>query len=260
MAYWDGLVLSGNGRQPCTNISDLFKRQSTDWYDRGLTETVLEALAFAKVGLQTFRRRIVTSISQGKGSMDISVWGEPYTYSYKNALRKLQYGLTVEVGVRFQSAWWMDKFDIVEGQSFTDLPIRTIVYPSHGNTWGSPINTGKAGYIEQLKELVLRNFAEVHGPKISYELLSAQYVDVHGTGTTSRSPLVSAFAFFGPGDLYTALTVPNANKRFHVAGEAISTRHAWVVGVLDSAWRAVYEFLLASKRHPRRIIDKFFEL
>ena len=52
---------------------------------------------------------------------------------------------------------------------------------------------------------------------------------------------VGAFAFFGPGNFgnaYTSLTLPAADGRLHFAGEAISVRHAWVEGALDSAWRA----------------------
>lgn len=33
----------------------------------------------------------------------------------------------------------------------------------------------------------------------------------------------------------------------------------WVVGALDSAWRAVYEYLLASGQ-PQTTIEKFFKL
>jgi monoamine oxidase len=183
----------------------------------------------------------------------------------KNALRKLQYGPSIKVGVRFQSAWWTDRFGIVGGQSFTDLPIRTIVYPSYGVDSGTPstvliasycwtndaerlgalISTGKTEYIEQLKELVLRNLAEVHN--VTYSFLLSEYSGIHAWDwnydplTMGKSVNIDviqlmltrsatgAFAYFGPGDfqdLYTALSVPNANKRFHFAGEAISTRHA----------------------------------
>ncbi|KAG1747906.1 uncharacterized protein EDB91DRAFT_1235818 [Suillus paluster] len=314
--------------------------KSTGWYDRGITETVLEALAFAKVGSQTFGdvdwkcfrggsqvltnymteyitakgtnsliqfNKSVASISQvGTTGMTVSVRGEPTprTYSHvistlplprlrtidlsgaglnvmqRNALHKLQYGPSIKVGIRFQSAWWTDRFGIVGGQSFTDLPIRTIVYPSYGVDSSSPstvliasycwtndaerlgslIGTGKTEYDEQLKELVLRNLAEVHN--LPYSFMLDQCEDVFAWDWNHDPLTMGAFAFFGPGDfqdLYTSLTVPNANKRLHIAGEAISTRHAWVVGALDSAWRAVYEYLLASGQ-PQSTIDKFFEL
>lgn len=37
---------------------------------------------------------------------------------------------TYKIGIRFKEAWW-EKLDIVGGQSTTDLPIRTTVYPSY---------------------------------------------------------------------------------------------------------------------------------
>lgn len=308
---------------------------STGSYDRALTESVLDALAFASEDVEwkcfnggsqvltdymaayitstandtkpliQFNKK-VTSISQsGDTAMNVSVRGEssPRTYSHvistiplpglrmmelrgaglnvmqKNALRKLQYGPSIKIGMRFRSAWWTELFDIIGGQSSTDVPIRTIVYPSHGAEsrtpstvliasycWtndaerlGALINTGKIEYEEQLKELVLRDLAEVH--KVKYSDLLDQYVDMHAWDWSNDPLVMGAFAYFGPGDfqdLYTSLTVPNANKRLHFAGEAISTRHAWVVGALDSAWRAVYEYLLASGQHSK--IQKFFDL
>lgn len=320
-----------------------------------LTESVLEALAFASVKSQTFGdvewkcfeggsqvltdymaayitstanstkpliqfNKQVTSIFQSqnlrgtdifpnqnltRNAMDVHVRGEfsPRTYSHvistiplpalrmielggaglnvkqKNALRKLQYGPSIKVGMRFRSAWWTERFNIIGGQSSTDLPIRTIVYPSHGAESSTPstvliasycwtndaerlgalINIGKIGYQEQLKELVQRNLAEVHSMDRSY--LSDQYVDMHAWDWSDDPLVMGAFAFFGPGDfqdLYTSLTAPNANKRLHFAGEAISTRHAWVVGALDSAWRAVYEYLLASGQRDQ--LQTFFGL
>ncbi|KAG2151137.1 uncharacterized protein EDB93DRAFT_295054 [Suillus bovinus] len=261
--------------------------------------------------LINFNKR-VTRICQGDHTMEVSVRGEgaSRTYSHvistiplpclrtidlsgaglnvmqKNALRKLQYGPSIKIGVRFTSAWWTDLFNIVGGQSFTDLPIRTIVYPSYGVDSASPstvliasycwtndaerlgalIGTGKEEYIEQLKELVLRDLAAVHKGEATYEFLLSQYKDMHAWDWNYDPLTMGAFAQFGPGDfqdLYTSLSAPNHNKRFHFAGEVISTRHAWVVGALDSAWRAVYEYLLASgdgSEESQAIIKKFFKL
>ena len=80
-----------------------------------------------------------------------------------------------------------------------------------------------------------------------------------------------AWASFGPGQfstLFHALTRPAAGGRLHFAGEAASIRHSsvspesyyvpcacslvkycrWIVGTLDSSWRAVAEILLLSHR------------
>ena len=82
------------------------------------------------------------------------------------------------------------------------------------------------------------------------------------TGTTTNTPLVSishplrplfltptptgAYGKFGPGqfsNLYSALLCPTADSRFHFVGEAVSAHHGWIVGALDSAHRAVINFL-----------------
>jgi len=71
-----------------------------------------------------------------------------------------------------------------------------------------------------------------------------------------------AFAFFGPGkfgNIYTSLNSPAASGLLHFAGEAISVRHAWVEGALDSAWRAVAEMLIlyGSPEEQKELQQKF---
>ncbi|CAA7261987.1 unnamed protein product [Cyclocybe aegerita] len=322
--------------------------KSTGWYDRGLTETVLEALAFGdqpkevknkvnwrcidggssvlpetmaavveehskpKDGPVIVMKTHVTAIGQRDPSdprspMVVRVQGQDdREYNHvistlplpvlrtldlknagldilqSNALRQLQYGPSIKIGILFKEPWWTTgqdkdgvKFNIIGGQSYTDLPIRTVVYPSHGagtdtpsNTliasycWtndaerlGSLINTGKETYDEQLKALVLSNLAEVHN--VSVEYLEEQFADIHAWDWNHDPLTMGAFAFFGPGnfdDMYTSLNRPAANGKLHFAGEALSVRHAWVVGALDSAWRAVYSYLSAT--YPSKL-DEF---
>ena len=55
-----------------------------------------------------------------------------------------------------------------------------------------------------------------------------------------------AFALFGPGQfrsLYPHLIRPYADSRFHICGEAASANHAWIVGSIESAYRAIWMFL-----------------
>ncbi|KAG8981688.1 hypothetical protein FRB90_007069, partial [Tulasnella sp. 427] len=92
---------------------------------------------------------------------------------------------------------------------------------------------------------------------VSYDFLNEQYEDHFGWDWTHDPLTQGAFAFFGPGDfstIYKSLTRPAAGGRLHFAGEALSVRHAWVVGALDSAWRAVKEILWLSYPH---LICKF---
>ena len=55
------------------------------------------------------------------------------------------------------------------------------------------------------------------------------------------------------------MTVPAANGRLHFAGEALSVRHAWIEGALDSAWRAIYAILLDRERFTDKQRKAFFE-
>jgi len=192
----------------------------------------------------------------------------------RNALRALDYGPAVKIAVLFKSNWWTTKLGIVGGQSFTDLPIRTIVYPSYGVDASPPCKVLIASYSwtsdayrlgalsnskdrEVLKELVLRNLAEAHGrldASITYEYLKREFDGMDVQDWSHDAHAMGAYAHFAPGnfqDLYTALSFPAAKKRLHFAGEAISVRHAWVVGALDSAWRAVYEYLKVTRQNDK---------
>jgi hypothetical protein len=53
-------------------------------------------------------------------------------YGQKSALLMLQPGPSTKVGMKFKTNWWL-KQDIKGGQSTTDRPVRTVVYPSYGN-------------------------------------------------------------------------------------------------------------------------------
>jgi monoamine oxidase len=201
----------------------------------------------------------------------VDLTGSKLDIVQSNALRQLQYGPSIKIGMLFTETWWttgVDKdgeaFNIVGGQSYTDLPIRTVVYPSYGAytdeasktliasyCWtndaerlGSLIGTGKANFDDQLEFLVLNNLAAVHN--VTYEYLKGKLVKVHSWDWSHSPYTMGAFAFFGPGnfdDMYTSLSRPAADDKLHFAGEALSVRHAWVVGALDSAWRAVHNYL-----------------
>jgi len=133
----------------------------------------------------------------------IDLTGSNLDIVQSNALRQLQYGPSIKVGILFKETWWTtgknkrgELFNIVGGQSYTDLPIRTIVYPSYGvdtdtpsktliasycwtddaSRMGSLINTGEKTYEAQLEKLVLNNLAEVH--EVTYEYLKELCVEV----------------------------------------------------------------------------------
>ena len=71
-----------------------------------------------------------------------------------------------------------------------------------------------------------------------------------------------AFAFFECGkftSVYESLATPAAAGHLRFAGTALSTRHAWVDGALDSAWRAMCELPLVELTWQPRL-GKFFRI
>ena len=125
----------------------------------------------------------------------IDLTGSKVDVVQANALRGSGHGASVKIGIRFSEAWWTtgqdrdgNNFDIVGGQSFTDLPISAVIYPSYGvysetpsttliasYCWtydaerlGALIGTGQQEYEDELKALVLANLAAIHNLDVSY--------------------------------------------------------------------------------------------
>ncbi|CAE6499241.1 unnamed protein product [Rhizoctonia solani] len=195
-----------------------------------------------------------------------------------NALRELTYGPSTKVGMQFKTAWWtkIKDLDIVGGQSYTDRPIRTIVYPSFGDVQKGKTTTLIASYCwtddadrlgttmgkddKILRERVLGDLAAIHNLEIDF--LRDQLIGFHAWSWSHDPLTMGAFAFFGPAkyeNLYTSLNTFAADGHLHFAGEAISVRHAWVEGALDSAWRAVAEMLTDPRNPWGDKLEKFYE-
>ncbi|KAG1849194.1 hypothetical protein F4604DRAFT_1907473 [Suillus subluteus] len=314
--------------------------KSTGWYDRALSETVLEAVAFGwhpgpnppptqwfcidgganeiaacmeqyirknSKDAITFNSRVTAiGINEDNSGMDVVTDNKDlHKFSHvistiplpvlrtvdlsqaglspmqSNALRTLNYGPSIKIGMQFRTAWWTTGTDlsgnplnIVGGQTYTDRPLRTVVYPSFGSVQAGTTTTLIASYCwtedatrlgaligrddATLEQLVLKELADLHNVDIKY--LRNQLIETKGWSWSHDPYTMGAFAFFGPGkfgNLYTSLNNPAAGGYLHFAGEAISVRHAWVEGALDSAWRAVHEMLVFPAFESYR--DKFFE-
>ena len=129
----------------------------------------------------------------------IELSGAGLNVMQKNALLALEYGRSTKIAILFKSNWWTTKLGIVGGQTLTDLPICTIIYPSYGVDSSTPSKvlvasyswTGDAGRLgvlattkhrEVFLELVLRNLAEAHSglhPDVTYAYLKEEFVDMH---------------------------------------------------------------------------------
>jgi len=58
--------------------------------------------------------------------MDLTGANINSNYGQWSAIRELQYGPSIKVGLRFSEPWWETQLGIHGGQSFTDLPLRTM--------------------------------------------------------------------------------------------------------------------------------------
>lgn len=195
----------------------------------------------------------------------------------QTAIRALSYGTSTKVALRFPTRWWEDPavmagLPIQGGISSTDLPIRTCVYPSYGidhnvplanrpgallasYTWGQDaqrlgglaLGPGTPADAES-KELTLKNLIKLHDlPENTFEDVDAIQHFAHNWQNDINAR--GANAAFGPGqfgnpndpdNLYVNMKRPAPGGLLYFAGDAVSVHHAWVLGALNSAWRAVF--------------------
>jgi monoamine oxidase len=114
-------------------------------------------------------------------------------------------------------------------------------------TWGQDSARLGAYFTEDdarkhIVEITLQNLAAMHN--VTYEFLQSEYVDSHLWNWYEGENTVGAFAIFGPSEYSTilpALMRPGADGKLHFAGEALSSGHAWIIGAVNSAYRAVAE-------------------
>lgn len=202
------------------------------------------------------------------------------------AIRCLSYDRACKVAIKFKKAWWVDLGLPVGkgGVSSTDLPIRTIVYPSwvdgdkdqpviliSSYTWALDA-TRISSLIEshtdpvanaKLLELVLRDLAQVFENQISYDELSSLVIAHHAYSYSEDPNTAGAFALFGPGqfsNLYPYVQESANNNCFYMVGEAVSAHHAWIVGALISAYTQLNQFLYAWNRPDlaKKLKDSWF--
>ena len=208
----------------------------------------------------------------------IDIPTDDLSYMKRLAIRALNYDTSTKIALRFATRWWEDPNIMPEGRtikggiSSTDLPIRTCVYPSYGfsatsgplpgvmlasYTWAQ--DAQRLGGLAQavpgsesdqlLVDLTLKNLSALHG--VSVEKMGP--LQAHFAWNWHADPHArGAFALFGPGQfgqsgegnsMFASMKAPGAKGKLHIAGEATSAHHAWVLGALNSGWRAVYNAL-----------------
>ncbi|KAJ6577172.1 hypothetical protein B0H19DRAFT_1207739 [Mycena capillaripes] len=221
----------------------------------------------------------------------IEIPRQDLSYVQRMAIRSLNYDTSTKVALKFESRWWEDpaimpnRRTIKGGISSTDLPIRTCVYPSYGfhatskvpgvilasYTWAQDaqrlggLTQGKGTEADKrLVEITLQNLSQLHGVPVEK---FGKLVDHYAYNWHNDENARGAFALFGPGQfgqpergnsMFASMMAPAANGRLHFAGEATSVHHAWVLGALNSAWRAVYHAL--GQLEPKEMEAKRAEL
>ena len=200
----------------------------------------------------------------------------------QTAIRALSYDRACKVAIKFSRAWWVE-FGVEPGSggsSATDLPVRTVVYPSWiddndpskpatiivSYTWA--LDATRMGALiqspsdpaqnKQLLDVILSNLSRIYNNKITTGELKNLVLEHHAFAWQHNPNTAGAYAFFGPGQftsLYPAVQCPAAKGRFYMAGECVSTHHGWIVGALDSAYMQLLSFLVRFG-----LIDKAIEL
>ncbi|KAJ6178535.1 Amine oxidase [Penicillium mononematosum] len=188
----------------------------------------------------------------------------------EKAIRCLRYEDSTKVGIKFAYPWWIVDCGIRGGGSASStLPSRTcgriaeedwdqpaVLLASY--SWGqdatrmgalirssAATSHGARDEGNDLLDLVLRDLAQQH----------RQYGITCNPSTEIIMPSAGAIPAFRrePSHFLARdnspisillLSLPAADGKFHIVGKAASVHHGWVVGSLNSAYVAVYRFLL----------------
>ncbi|KAM4713881.1 L-amino-acid oxidase-like [Anableps anableps] len=171
------------------------------------------------------------------------------------ALRTVHYDSATRITLTFSEKFW-EKDGIKGGKSITDQPSRFIYYQSYSFPNNNTIGVILASYTwsddsllflgasdEQLKEVLLRDLAAIHGdhvPALCTGILVKKW---------SQDPYsLGAFALFTP---YQNLEYANElfknESRIHFAGEHTAFPHGWIEASMKSAIRAAVN--ISAKAH-----------
>ncbi|XP_040887590.1 L-amino-acid oxidase-like [Toxotes jaculatrix] len=170
----------------------------------------------------------------------------PLSIRKMEALKAVHYDSSTKIILTFKERFW-EEDGIRGGKSITDRPTRYIYYPSHSFQTNQTIGVLLASYTwsddsllfqgasdEDLKELALRDLAQIHGKKV-WSLCTGVVVKRWTLDPYS----LGAFALFTPYQhLEYARELFRSEGRIHFAGEHTAFPHAWIETAMKSAIRA----------------------
>ncbi|CAG8789583.1 1084_t:CDS:2, partial [Dentiscutata erythropus] len=174
-------------------------------------------------------------------------------YRKRRAIRELNYDNSAKIFLKFKSRFWEKGSNpIIGGSSTTDLPIRTVVYPScyfdnnipvdnpaillGSYTWANDAEKFGPYSPQENANLCAENLKILHGRDVVEEnLVTEEFSSIYWSNDTTS---VGAFALFGPAQ-FKKLIYPMIEpmNNIHWAGEHTDVHHAWIVGSLNSAVR-----------------------
>ncbi|CAB1456512.1 unnamed protein product [Pleuronectes platessa] len=169
----------------------------------------------------------------------------PLPIKKMEALRSVHYGSSTKIILTFSEKFW-ERDGIEGGKSVTDRPSRFIFYPRHGfqnkdigvllasYTWADDSLLFLGATDEDLKELVLRDLAAIHGENVRH-LCTGVVVKKWSLDPYS----LGAFALFTPYQhLEYAKELFKSEGRLHFAGEHTGFPHAWIETAMKTGIRA----------------------
>jgi monoamine oxidase len=167
----------------------------------------------------------------------------PLSRAKQRAIRELNYDAAAKIHFQCRRRFWEEDDGIEGGGTITDLPIRNLYYPNHGQetgrgvllasyTWaGDAERWGSLPESHRIRE-ALEDVAQIHPQIVEEYECGASYFwhqDEYAGG---------AYAMFFPGQLgrlHPHITEPEGRLLF--AGEHTSLEHAWIDGALESGLR-----------------------
>lgn len=177
---------------------------------------------------------------------------QPFSRDKQRAIRQLYYDASAKILFQCRRRFWEEDEGITGGGTITDLPIRNLYYPDHGQetgrgvllasyTWSEDAQRWGSLAPEKRIEQALDDVAEIH-PQITAEF------EVGASKIWHDDPYAGgAFALFTPGQqtlLHDAIVAPEGI--IHFAGEHTSLMHAWIQGAIESGLRTAIEIHTAT--------------
>lgn len=179
----------------------------------------------------------------------------PLSYAKRKIIRDIPYDSSCKIALRFQKRFWEHGDNpILGGTSVTDLPVRTIVYPSFGigesgpaailasYTFGTDaIRWGGMNRTQAILE-ALDNVATLHGHEIKSLFLEGDILCWDEVPTS-----LGAYTWLMPGEFSFFKEAGRSEGRLHFAGEQASPYHGWISGSLDSVKNSLDQIFAMEK-------------